>query len=134
MHCYSNAHFFAWVKIVSMFVLWKTLHYMCESFKFSVAGISPDEVESFDEVCGVIHTINSHKPVSKNQLLLIINLPHEQEVFNCHLIRSLLALKNDPILTMLDIDQEKMDEYFSAVERNGNPEVSITYCVSSFDE
>lgn len=80
-------------------------------------------------MCDVIHTINSDKPVSKDQLLLIAKLPHEKALFYCQLRKSLLKLKNDPIFSMLNIDQEKLHEHYAAVERDGNPEVSITYIV-----
>lgn len=99
----------------------------CIAYKISVAAVSPDEVESFDQVCDVIHTINSDKFVSKEQLLLIAKLPHEEALFNCQLKKALLRLKNDPIFSMLDIDQEVLGEYYGVVQTDGNPEVSVTY-------
>ena len=101
--------------------------------QIAVAAISPDEVESFDQACDVIHTINSDKFVSKDQLLLITKLPHEKALFNCQLKMSLLRLKNDPIFSMLDVDQEELGENYRVLETDGNPEVSVTYYIL-FDE
>ena len=90
----------------------------------SLTGLKPEEVESFEDVCEVIHTINSHKPVSKEQILQIVTLQDEEGLFNRNLIRSLLDFKTDPIFSMLDVDLTEIKAMLSSVETDGSPEVS----------
>ena len=115
---------------VETFIVYIAIYFWdCIVYKISVAAVSPDEVESFDQVCDVMHTINSDNFVSKDQLLLIAKLPHEETLFNYQLKKSLLKLKDDPIFSMLDIDQEKLGEYYRVVETDENPEVRVTYYI-----
>ena len=58
-------------------------------------------------------------------MLLIATLPHKKDQFYCHLKKSLLEFKNDPILSMLDVDLSEIKEAFSAMERNNSPDVSV---------
>lgn len=90
----------------------------------TIVGLNPEEVESVDKACDVIHAINSHKQVSREQLLQIATLPHENGLFYSHLIKSLLKFKDNPIFSMLDLDVNKLKATYSAVEKEGNPEVS----------
>ena len=90
-----------------------------------ILGIVPEEVESFQEICDIIYNIKSHRPVSNEQMLLIANLPHEGDPFYHHVMKKLLVFKNDPILSMLDIDLSELKTTYSAMEKNGNPEVSV---------
>ena len=62
-------------------------------------------------------------------MLLIATLPHKKDQFYCHLMKSLLDFKNDPIFSMLDVDLSKLKEAYSAMEKNNSPEVSILLLV-----
>lgn len=91
----------------------------------------PDEVESFQTTYDVVHNIKSRKVVSKEQMLLVATLPHNEDQFFSHMKGSLLLFKDDPILSMLDVDLTALKQAYFVMEESTNPEVSnlFTYLV-----
>ena len=86
-------------------------------------GIDPDELQSFEAVCDAVHSIKSHKLVSKEQMLLIAELPYKDDRLYRHLTKSLLELRKNPILSMLDVDDTKLNAAYSTLGESSNPEV-----------